>query len=186
MRKPGFAFVIACLLAVWPAPAPARAADSCYQESNLSFFEHVVELVAWEKNQQLDCWVLRLRLRGGSASPEGHAMICKGNGCSPNLDLREGIYWWAASPANENVRSVSRMQNGGCTDVTFCVTPNVPTETMLVDFVAFFEEGYFLPPSTWRPRWSRGLIDLSAMEGNKSHCQDDDAPPLRLQGAVCL
>jgi hypothetical protein len=186
MRKPGFSLVIACLLATGSVAAPARAVDSCYQKSNLSFFEHVVELVAWERNSQLDCWLLRFRLRGGPTSPEGHAMICKGNACSPDLDLREGISWWAASSANLNIRSVSRMENGSCTDVTFCVTPNAPTETMLVDFVAFFEEGYYLPPSTWKPRWSHGLIDLSAIEGNKSHCQDDDPPPLRLQGAVCL
>ena len=185
MRKPGFSLLLACLLATGSVAAPARAADSCYQPSDLRFFDDVVELVSWERNPQLDCWLLRLRLRGGPSSPQGHAMICKGNACSSQLPLHEGIYWWKTSPMNDNVKSVSVVESRSCTDVTVCVAPNTPTETMLVDLVAFFEEGYFLPPFTWRPRWSHGLIDLSSVDGNKSHCQDD-GPPQRVLGSVCL
>jgi hypothetical protein len=145
----------------------------------------VAELVSWERNQQIDCWLLRFRLRGGPGSPQGNAMICKGNGCSPQLPLREGFYWLQASPINDNIKSVRVVESLSCTDVTFCVAPTLPTETMLVDFVAFFEEGYFLPPTTWRPRWSHGVIDLSSVDGNKSHCQDDGAPQ-RVLGSICL
>ncbi len=176
-----------CLLALGPAAAPAQATESCYQPSNLHFFEDVVELVSWERNQVADCWLVRMRLRGGPESPQGHAMICKGNACSPQLPLHEGIYWRQASPANENIRSVSVVENRSCTDVTFCIAPFDQTETMLIDFIAFFEEHYFLPPTTFRPRWSHGLIDLSSMDGNKSHCQDDGQPrPQQVQGSICL
>jgi len=182
-----FSLATLCFLTISLPAAHAQAAGSCaYQKSNLLFFSQVVELVEWEKNQQLDCWILRLRLLGGPDSPGGNAMVCKGNVCSERLPLREGIFWWEASSLNENIRSVSVVEDESCTDVTFCVTPREPTETMVIDFIAFFEEGYFLAPPAWRPRWSHGVADLSALEGNKSHCQDDDPPPHRVAGSVCL
>lgn len=169
------------LLTAWLAAAPAQAADSCYQRSSLLFFQQVVEIVSSERNATLGCWVLRLRLRGGRTSPPGHAMICGGNACSPHLDLRDGIYWWASSSANQNILSVSRLENGSCTDVSFCIVPKDSGETMLIDFIALYEEGYFLSPNTYRPRWSDGVADLSSLDGTKSHCQDGEP-----RGAVCL
>ncbi len=184
MGKLGSSLIVLLLFAI-ALPAPARAVDSCYQQSNLLFFQQVVELVSSERNLALDCWVLRLRLRG-AGSPEGNGMICKGNACSPQLPLREGIFWSEASSWNQNILRVSRVENLSCTDVTFCVEPVDPAETMLIDFVAFFEEGYFLPPTTYRPRWSHGVADLSALQSNKSHCLDNDPPPQRPNGSICL
>lgn len=185
MRKHGFSIIVLVLLAASLAAAPAHAADSCYQQSSLVFFQQVVELVSSGRDTQLDCWVLRLRLRG-AGTPQGNAMICKGNACSPQLPQREGIYWADSSPWNQNILRVTRMENLSCTDVTFCVQPIDPAETILVDFYALFEEGYFLGSPTYRPRWSHGLADLSALEGNKSHCLDNDPPPQRVEGSICL
>jgi hypothetical protein len=179
MRKPKTLLVIACLLALGPA-MPARAVGSCYQRSDLDFFQQVVEIVeAWPDSPR-GCWHVRLRLRGRT-SPQGHAMICGGNACDPSLPLREGVYWRDGSPLNENIYRVIREENGSCTDVSFCIVPQSASDTLLIDFAALFEESYFLSSPRWQPRWSGGAIDLSSLDGTKSHCQDGE--PL---GAVCL
>lgn len=186
MGKPALCLVaITLLLALHPTPAPAQTFDSCYQPSNLLFFQDVVELVSWDQDAQRGCWVLRLRLRG-AGSPQGHAMICNGNACSPQLLLTERIYWQKASPISRNVWRVTWEDNGSCTDVSFCVEPVDPNQPMLVDFAAYFEEGYFQSPQpTWRPRWSQGYVDLSALfDRTKNHCQGDGAP--RTGGSICL
>ena len=180
MRKPKTFLTIVCLLALGSA-VPARAAGSCYQESALPFYQEVVQIVDYGVDDELGCWLVRLRLRG-KRTPQGHAMICEGNACEPHRGLLEGIYWWEAAEANENIALVIPKQNGSCTDVSFCIVPKDVTETMLIHFVAFFEEGYFQSsPPTWSPRWSDGVIDLSSLDGSKSHCQDGDP-----RGAVCL
>jgi hypothetical protein len=65
--------------------------------------------------------------------------------------------------------------------VSFCIVPKSEKETLLIDFAALHEEGYYLPPTILRPRWSDGVIDLSSMDGTKSHCQDGEP-----RGAICL
>lgn len=181
MGKPRICLAIACLLGLGAAAAPARAAGSCYQHSDLLFFQQVVEIVEHGRDLAQGCWHVRLRLRGKS-SPQGHAMICGGNACDPRLGIHEGIYWWESSEANDNVLRVLSVEHGSCTDVSFCIVPKDVRETMLIDFAALFEEGYFLsPPPAWRPRWSDGVIDLSSLDGLKSHCQDGEP-----RGAICL
>ncbi|HWM93424.1 MAG TPA: hypothetical protein VN493_21870 [Thermoanaerobaculia bacterium] len=171
---------VALLVAVWLAAAPAHAESGCYQKSDLSMFAEVVEVVAAEQMKDLGCWHLRLRLRGGPADPFGHAMICGGNGCRSGSDLVEGIYWLDRSPRNRNVGQVIRVENRSCTDVSFCVAPADESEVMWVDFVALFEESYFVPPTALRPRWSQGLVGFSSFDG-RSHCQDDER-----RGSICL
>ena len=175
--------LVTCLLALGlAAAAPAQAANfGCYQESNLRFFGQVVEIADSGVDKERGCWFVQLRLLGRT-SPRGHAMICGGTACEPSYQPSDGIYWWKFSPVNENIKSVSVMQNRDCDDVTFWIVPNDVSETMLIHFIAFFEEGYFLPPRpTLRPRWGDGVIDLSSVDGSKSHCQDGDP-----RGAVCL
>jgi hypothetical protein len=168
--------VIACLVA---ASAPALG-QQCYQESDLAFFQGVVTLVSGTRDLARGCWDVRLRLRG-PATPQGHAMFCGSNACGSPRDPGEGIYWWHGSPRNENIKQVLRKENGHCGDVSFCVMPSDISETLLIDFIALYEEGYFLPPTTFRPRWSSGVIDLSSLDESKSHCQDGDP-----RGAICL
>lgn len=170
---------VACLLTLGSA-GPVWAGAACYQRSNSLFFQQVVEIIEGTPDPVHGHWTVRLRLRGRT-SPQGHAMICNGNACDPRLPLREGIFWWEASAVNDNVLRVIAMENGNCTDVTFYIEPKNAGETLLVDLAALFEEGYFLPPSTWRPRWSDGVLDLSSLDGTKSHCQDGEP-----RGAVCL
>jgi hypothetical protein len=176
MRKIASCLTAFCLATL--TAAPAQAAGSCYLESDLAFFQQVVELVSSERKPALGCWVVRLRLR---KIPEGHAMACGVNACSTRPELTEGIYWWEGSPANENIGRVVRVENGSCTDVSFCIVPQDPTETSLIDFAALYEEGYHIPPITSRPRWNHGAIDLSSLDGLKSHCQDGEP-----RGAICL
>jgi hypothetical protein len=175
MGKLAVCFVLACLTAV-----PTEAAGQCYQESALPFFQKVVTFVSGTRDAARGCWNVRLRLLG-PASPQGHAMFCGRNACDPRLEPNEGIYWWHGSPNNENIRQVLRTENGHCGDVSFCIVPNDLSETMLIDFIALYEESYFLPPSTYRPRWSHGVIDLSSLDETKSHCQDGEP-----RGAICL
>ncbi len=166
---------MALLVVAWLAAAPVHAATACYQKSDLSLFGDVVEVVAVEQMKELGCWQLRLRLRAG------HAMICGGNACGSGSDLVEGIYWLDRSPGNLNVGQVMRFESRSCTDVSFNIVPANQTDVMWVDFVALFEEAYFVPPSVLRPRWSRGLIGFSSFD-NRSHCQDDGDP----RGSICL
>lgn len=169
--------VIACLLSLATA-ASVRAGDQCYERSDLNFFHQVVEIVEHGVDEERGCWIVRLRLRG-QTSPQGHAMICSGNACDPRLPLRDGIYWWEAAEANENIARVFSKQNGSCTDVTFCVQPQEQSKNILITFAALFQESYFLI-HTWQPRWSSGAIELTSIYP-KSHCQDGEP-----RGAICL
>jgi hypothetical protein len=39
-------------------------------------------------------------------------------------------------------------ENGSCADVSFCIVPKSEKETLLIDFAALYEEGYYLGPVT--------------------------------------
>jgi hypothetical protein len=171
---------MALLVAAWLAAAPAHAASGCYQQSDLKMFEEVVEVVAAEPIQDLGCWHVRLRLQSGRKNPFGHAMLCGENACHSGAEPVDGIFWHSRSPRNQNVGQVIRVENSSCTDVSFCVVPADKSEVMWVDFVALFEESYFVPPYVFRPRWSQGLIGLSSFDG-RSHCQDGEP-----RGSICL
>jgi hypothetical protein len=176
MRRIASCLAALLLLLLAPAAAPGQAGGSCYQPSNLVFFQEVVEVVAAERRAALGCWVVRLRLR---TSPQAHAMFCDRRSCAANLGITEGIYWWGSSPVNENIERVLRVENGSCTDVSFCIVPEDEGETSLIDLAAIYQEAD--PPAAGQPRWNHGVIDLSSLDGLKSHCQDGEP-----RGAVCL
>lgn len=108
-------------------------------------------------------------------------MACKIDVCGAPSPRPEGIHWWQAAVGNENIKSVTPVENGSCTDVSFCIQPHDVSETMLITFVALYGENWSIPPSTYRPRWNDGVIDLSSLDNTKSHCQDSDP-----RGAICL
>ena len=173
---------MALLAAAWLAAAPAHAANGCYQQSDLKLFEQVVEVVAAEPIKDLGCWHVRLRLQSGRENPFGHAMLCGENACRSGAGPVDGIFWHSQSPRNQNVEDVIRVEHRSCTDVSFYIVHQDESEVIWVDFVALFEESYFVPPNVFRPRWSQGLMGLGSFDG-RSHCQDDDVVKF---GAICL
>lgn len=177
MRRIASCLAALLLLTLAPAAAaPGQAGDSCYEPSDLDFFQEVVEVAAAERNAALGCWVVRLRLR---TSPRAHAMLCGSHSCAVDPGKTEGIYWWRSSPVDENIERVTRVENGSCADVSFCIVPKDEGEPSLIDFAAIYQEA--TQPATYKPRWNHGVLDLSSLDGLKSHCQDGEP-----RGAVCL
>lgn len=178
MRRIASCLTALLLLLLAPAAAPGQAGGSCYQPSDLVFFQEVVEIVAAERNAALGCWVVRLRLR---TSPQAHVMLCGGHSCATDPGKTEGIYWWKSSPVNENIERVTRVENGSCADVSFCIVPKDEGEPSLIDFAAIYQEEARPLSASYQPRWNHGVLDLSSLDGLKSHCQDGEP-----RGAVCL
>jgi hypothetical protein len=175
--------VTAWLFALWLAAVPSHAASSCYQRSELVLFGEVVAVVSVEQDFARGCWRLRLRLLDDT-TPQGHAMFCGQNACRDRLGPTEGIFWWFKSQRNLNVGSISLVENGSCSDVTFDIVPQKTSETLWVDFIAVYEEHFFVPREPFRPRWREGLIGFSSFDG-RSHCQDDE-PDSERRGSICI